>query len=101
MINFVPAIAELWLAITALILVIGGVFTKPEKWIGWVTVALIAIVFALYAATRHYGAPVSTFDGMFMQDALALTFKYIIGTGSFLALLLAVPYLRRRNEGRF
>lgn len=101
MMNFMPALAEIWLAVAALVIVLGGVFSKPDTWKGWVAVALLAIVGSLCVATRHYTGPVLTFNNMFVQDNLSLAFKYLIGTGSFLGLLLAVPYFSRRNEGKF
>jgi NADH-quinone oxidoreductase subunit N len=98
---FFPAIAEIWLAVGALMLVLGGVFSKPEVWKGWTVFAILAIVASLIVATRHYEGAHSAFDSMFMQDNLALSFKYLIGTGSILAIILAVPYFARRNDGKF
>ncbi len=99
--SFAPAIGEIWLAVGALMLTLGGVFSKPNTWKGWTAFTVLVIAAALIVATRHYDGAHSAFGGMFRQDNLALAFKYVIGAGSVLGLLLAVPYFASRNEGKF
>lgn len=99
--DFLPAIAEIWLAISALLLVLGGVFSKPEAWKGWFGVAMLALVAGLFVAIRRYEGPSPAFSQMFIQDNLSLAFKCVIGAGSLIALALALPYFAKRNEGKF
>ena len=99
--NFVPALAEIWLAASALVLTLGGVFSKAESWKGWYAVALLALVGSVVVAARHYNGPATLFDDMFVQDNLAVGFKTIIAVAVFVSLLLAVPYFDRRHEGKF
>lgn len=99
--GFIPAIAEIWLALSAFLVVLGGLFSKPNTWKGWFLVSGIALVFGVGLAVYRYTGAISIFDNAFIQDNLSLIFKCIIGAGSLIALILAVPYFERRNEGKF
>lgn len=99
--QFFPAIGEIWLALSALMITIGGVLSKRSTWRGWCVVSLTALVFALVLMVRHYHGAVVTFDRSFVLDPLALAFKGMIAVGSFLAILLAIPFFDRRGEGKF
>jgi len=98
---FMPAIAEIWLAVSALVIVLGGVCSRPNRMGGWSFVAMIAIICALAAAIVNYTGATSSFSQMFIQDNLALAFKGIIGLGSVLGIALAIPYFSKLQEGRF
>ncbi|MDB5478360.1 MAG: nuoN [Alphaproteobacteria bacterium] len=98
---FLPAIAEIFLAFAALVVVILGAFSKPSTATGWFYVAMLAIVFSLILAVRKYTGITMAFDRMFIQDNLALAFKCMIGAGAFLALALSIPYFTRRNAAKF
>jgi NADH-quinone oxidoreductase subunit N len=99
--SFMPAIAEIFLAGSALLIVVLGAFSKSKDTNGWSRVALLALVFAVTLAIKRYNGPMVTFNHMFVQDNLALVFKVIIGAASFVALLLAMPYFARRNATKF
>ncbi len=99
--NFLPAIAEIWLALAACIVLLGGLFSKTNNWKGWSRVAILGILFGVIIAVRRYNGPFAAFDGVFVQDNLALAFKGIIAFGSIVAILLSIPYFDKRNEGKF
>ena len=101
MLNFFPAIAEIWLAVSAFIVLLGGLYSKTNNWKGWSRVAVIAILFAMIVAVRRYNGSVSIFDGVFVQDNLAIIFKCLIALGSIAAIFLSVPYFDKRGEGKF
>lgn len=98
---FMPAIAEIILAISALVLVVGGAFSRARSANCWFYLALIAIAVALGAAIQNYTGPMDDFRRMFVQDNLALTLKVLIGLGSFVALFLSIPYFTRLQESKF
>lgn len=101
MTNFLPAIAEIILAVSALLLVFCGAYSKPSTWKIWSVAGLIAIIAAVGVAIHNYNGPANAFGNMFVQDNLAIAFKVIIGFGSALALLLSIPFFAKRGEGKF
>lgn len=96
-----PAIAEIYLAASALLVVVFGAFSKTGNSTRWARATGIALIGAIILAVYKYEGATTTFSGMFIQDNLALTFKGIIGVGSLLAIILSVPYFKRRNETKF
>lgn len=98
---FMPAIAEIWLAVSALIILLAGAFFKTRLENGWSVLALVALIGAVSAAMLNYDGVAPTFSHMFIQDNLALVFKVIIGLGSFVGLCLAIPYFSRIKENKF
>ena len=98
---FMPAIAEIFLAASALLVVVFGAFSKTRDVNRWSRAAAIALIGALILAVKKYDGAVTTFSNMFIQDNLALVFKGIIGVGSLMGLALATPYFNRRNENKF
>lgn len=98
---FMPAIAEIWLAASALILVLAGAFFKTRLENGWSVLSLVALVGAVLAAVLNYDGVTPTFNYMFIQDNLAVVFKLIIGLGSFVGICLAMPYFSQLKESKF
>lgn len=100
-VSFFPAVSEIWLAISAFLVLLGGLYSKTDNFKGWSYVSVMALVFSIILGIRHYSGPTSVFDNAFIQDALSLTFKTIIAAASALAIILAVPFFTKRNEGKF
>lgn len=98
---FMPAIAEITLAASSLLLVVLGAFSKPSRANLWSRVAMGALVAAVYIAVRNYTLPTGAFSQMFIQDNMALTFKGIIALGSFVGIWFAIPYFAKRGESKF
>lgn len=98
---FMPAIAEIWLAVSALIIILAGAFFKTRLENGWSVLALVALVGAVAAAILNYDGVAPTFSQMFIQDNLAVVFKLMIGIGSFVGICLAMPYFSRLKENKF
>jgi NADH-quinone oxidoreductase subunit N len=99
--DYFPACAEIWLAACALLVVVGGAFSRPSQWKGWTVVSILAVLGGLFLVTHHYTTPMTAFGNMFVLDNLALGFKYLIGFGSVIALLMSIPFFAKRNEGKF
>lgn len=98
---FMPAIAEIWLAVSALVIMLAGAFFKTRLENGWSILAVVALVGAVSAALLNYDQVAPTFSHMFIQDNLAVTFKLLIGLGSVAGLCFAMPYFSRLKENRF
>ena len=96
-----PAIAEIGLAICALVTVLGGVFSRPSHWKAWTGFAMLAIAGMVWLAATNYTGEQTAFSDMFVQDALALGFKALIAFGGVLALILSIPFFDKRQEGKF
>lgn len=99
--NLFPAVSEIWLAVSAFMILLGGLFSKTDNWKGWARVAVVALIFSIIVGFRHFKEAVSIFDNVFVQDQLAIVFKTMIASGSALAILLAIPYFDKRGEGKF
>ncbi len=98
---FMPAIAEIGLAASALLVVLGGAFSKPSWARLWSCAAVLALAGAAFAATHYYNGAETAFGGVFVQDNLALVFKALIASASALAVILSVPFLSKRGENKF
>lgn len=97
-----PAAPEILLAISAMMLLMLGVFKKEGAHaavtrIALVTLVLVAIMTIIPAST----ASVTTFGGMFIVDEFAVFMKVLIAIGAFSALLMAAPYLKYTRLERF
>lgn len=93
------AAPELWLAVSALVLLLVGVFQgdKSYSMISWACVAVMAAAVVLVG-----GGPSGTgFNGMFVVDAYALFLKVVILVGSAATLIIAEPHMRRLGIARF
>lgn len=99
--NFIPAIGEIFLAASALLIVVFGAFSKNRDKNSWGRVALVAIICAVTLIVKRYDGFTTTFNQMFVQDNLSVTFKLMIAAGSFIGILLSMPYFARRNENKF
>ncbi len=93
------AAPELWLAVSALVLLLVGVFQgdKSYSMISWACVAVMAAAVVLVG-----GGPSGTgFNGMFVVDAYAQFLKVVILVGSAATLIIAEPHMRRLGIARF
>jgi len=99
--QFTPAASEIFLAASALLVVVLGAFSKSKDALGWFRVAMLALVCAIIIGIKKYNGPTVAFNQMFVQDNLSLAFKAIIGAASFISVWLSMPYFKRRNAAKF
>ncbi|WP_246047963.1 NADH-quinone oxidoreductase subunit NuoN [Hankyongella ginsenosidimutans] len=93
------AAPELWLAVSALVLLLVGVFQGDRSYstISWACVAVMVTAAALVAN----GASGTGFNGLFIVDAYAQFLKVVILAGSAATLIIAEPQVRRLGIARF
>ncbi len=87
-------------AITALVVLLGELFTSAaqKRWLGYVS--LLGLALAAFAAVNLWGANVSAFSGMIVADNFGLFLTLVILLGAALSILLAMDYIRAQNVER-
>ena len=95
-----PAMAEVWLAVSAMALLIVGVFLgdRGTRVVTWAGVAALLIVG--WMVWRDAGVQTVTFAGMFVADRFGAFAKVLIVAGSVLSLILSLGYLDREKLAR-
>ncbi len=95
-----PALAELWLAIAAMVLLLVGV-VRGDKSTGavlWLSVAALAV--ATWIVWSDADTSAITFSGLFVADRFASFAKILVLLGSALALVLSLEFLERERLER-
>ncbi len=92
---------ELFLAVSAMALLLIGVFRGNEstRAIAWFSVAAMAVAALLVAGTA--ASPGTAFAGMFVTEAFARFAKMLVLLGSSLAIVMSLSYIEREDMGRF
>lgn len=88
--NMIPALPEIFLASSILILLIVGVFQKQFQvsvLVNWLP--QVALGVTLFLVLSHSSLPQITFSGLFISDSFALFFKALILLASFLVLTMS------------
>lgn len=96
-----PAYPELWLALSAMALLMLGVFRGDgsTRLVSWLSVAALAVAVVLIA--MQPAATVTTFGGMFIADGFGRFAKVLILLGSAFAIVLSLGYIRYERMERF
>jgi NADH-quinone oxidoreductase subunit N len=99
--NLIPAIPELLLAASALVLLLFGAFRgdTSTRTISWATVGVMALAAVFIISGPSDG--VQTFAGMFVADGFGVFMKLLILLGSGLTIILSLGYLRDHGMERF
>jgi len=100
--NFLPALPEIFLAASAMVLLLLGV--SRGKNTGGGVVSLLAVLVLAVTLFLVVGGPSErtvTFSGLFVTDGFARFMKALILTGSALSILLAMRYNVRQHINRF
>ena len=99
--ELVAALPEIFVAISAMALLMIGVFRGDDstRVIGWFAVAVTAVAMIVVAGT--VAGPSSGFGGMFISDAFARYGKILVLLGTALALMLSLAYIEREEIARF
>jgi NADH-quinone oxidoreductase subunit N len=95
-----PVIPELIVGISAILLLMLGVFRKADstRFVSW----LGAIILIVAAVLEHYGTTgkVETFGGQFVVDGFARFSKILVLLGSAIVLVVSTVWLRRERAER-
>lgn len=96
-----PAYPELWLALSAMALLMFGVFrgdgsTRTVSWL-----AVLALLIAVGLVATQPAASVLTFGGLFVADGFGRFAKVLILLGSAFAIVLSLGYNRYERMERF
>lgn len=96
-----PAYPELWLALSAMALLMFGVFRGDgsTRMVSWLAVLALLIAVAL-VATQPAGS-VLTFGGLFVSDGFGRFAKVLILLGSAFSIILSLGYNRYERMERF
>jgi NADH-quinone oxidoreductase subunit N len=101
--NIAAATPEIWLACSAMVLLLLGVFngdkfTKPVAWL-----AAIALVIGAYLAAHVAPATggLPAFDGLFIVDSFAGYAKVLSLVATAVAILMSLGYIARNDMQRF
>ena len=99
--SFLPALPEIFVGVTALALLMVGVFRgeRSAALVSWLSVAafVVAAVLVLkFDLTRQVAL-----NGMFITDGFGAFMKIVVLAGSALSVLLALDYNQRKGIARF
>jgi len=96
-----PAYPELWLALSAMALLMFGVFrgdgsTRTVSWL-----AVLALLIAVALVAMQPAGSVLTFGGLFVSDGFGRFAKVLILLGSAFSIILSLGYNRYERMERF
>ena len=103
MFDLAPAVTEIFLAGSALALLMVGAFRGREPEAGRLVtpLAVMAIVIGLFLLIFGSHARVETFGGQFVTDGFAVYFKVLVLVGAAVCLSMSSDFLRREGIERF
>ncbi|MFQ5959538.1 MAG: proton-conducting transporter membrane subunit, partial [Alphaproteobacteria bacterium] len=96
-----PVMAEIWLALAGMALLMFGVFRGHGATRSIAGLTIVVFVVAFVASVGPASAPVTALGGLFVVDAFAVFMKGLVLTGAALTLILSLGYIRRENMERF
>ncbi|MBT6801505.1 MAG: NADH-quinone oxidoreductase subunit NuoN [Rhodospirillales bacterium] len=99
--EMVAALPEIFVAISAISLLMIGVFrgNGSTRLIGWFAVVVSVVAIAVVAGTAS--GPESAFNGLFVADSFARFTKVLILVGTGLTLMLSLAYVEKEDMNRF
>jgi NADH-quinone oxidoreductase subunit N len=101
MVQFLPALPEIVLAICAMVLLVAGAFTGERATRTISYLALFAlVVIAVLVIRQPEATTVVAFNGLFKSDGFARIFKLLVLIGSGLSILLSMDWLEREKIAR-
>ena len=98
--NLAPALPEIVLAVSVLVLVLVGAFSG-ERSTGIVTVLSIAVLVVVALILLFNPAGGSTFSDAFVLDPFARFMKVVVLIGSIAAIIMSTGYARDQGFARF
>lgn len=99
--NLIPALPEIFLALSGMALLMVGVFRGDEstRLVSYLTVAAFAVAAVIALNIDDSGTP--TFAGLFVMDGFATFAKVLVLIGSALSVIVSQPYIERERIRRF
>ena len=96
-----PVLAEIWLALAAMGLLMFGAFRghRATRMISGLVVASYIVAYMLIAGPSS--PTTTTFDGLFVVDDFAIFMKFLVLVGAGLTLIMSLGFIRRENMERF
>ena len=98
--NLAPAVAEIFLAVTAMGLLMLGVFSGDRIARSMTWLAALVLMVALVLVASGEAARVVTFAGLFVADRFALFMKALVLIGAALTIVMSLGYQKREEMGR-
>lgn len=99
--DLIPALPELFVAVSAIVLLMLGVFTKTDSTRSTTVLALLVLAGAAALSWGLGSQRVTTFGGMFVMDGFGSTVKVMILLASALTAAMSINFLEREKLGRF
>lgn len=96
-----PALPEIFLALSAMALLMIGVFRgdRATRPVAWATVAVMTV--AILLTLDAGGMREVTFNGLFVMDRFGVFMKVLVLIGSALSVILSLGYIEREQMRRF
>ncbi len=96
--DFVPALPEIVVLCMACVILIVDLFIpKRARWITYGLVQLTLVIAAVISLCQYGHPAVTTFNGTFVLDRLAVILKFFIYFSSFMAFVYTRAYLPKTN----
>jgi len=92
-----PAAPEIFIFSMACVILMADLFLSESRRFVSCGLALVTLVGAAWLTLRHFGAPVSAYNGMFVGDLLSDTLKLAIYLVSFFVIVYSRDYLGARG----
>jgi NADH-quinone oxidoreductase subunit N len=99
--NFLPALPELFMAASALVLLLLGVFAKKDITSGIAALVVFVMIFAAALVPAAGASRAEAFGGMFVVDAFGVFTKVLVLAASALSLCMSVNWMRKEGAERF
>ncbi len=99
--NLMPALPELVLGVSSMVLLMIGVFRGEgsSRGLSWLAVTVLGLAFVFVLATG--GSRVTTFGGLYVADSFALFAKGLVLLGSAVTIILALGHQEDQSLSRF
>jgi NADH-quinone oxidoreductase subunit N len=98
--ELMPALAEVVLAVSAMLLLMVGAFRGDGATRGVSWAALVAIAIAAICVLNGPTDPTSAFSGMFLVDRFAVFMKTLVLLGAAFAIVMSFGYIRENGMER-
>ncbi len=99
--NLVPALPELFMAGSALVLLLVGVFAKKDLTAGLSALAVFVMIVACALVPAAGAAHAVTFSGLFVVDGFTVFTKLLVLVAAAFALAMSVNWLHKERAERF
>lgn len=99
--SLLPALPEIILAVGALVLLMVGVYRRPDTIRVVSSLSVVLLLIALVAVIGGAKEPTTTFEGLFVSDSFSSFAKVLILLGSALAVVMSVEFLQHQKLRRF